>query len=455
MVPAVGQGRDNDLAVTKKALLDLGKRIDYSGAETLVMITPHGTVFRDGIGINGVEELEGDLSSFGAPQVKFTLSNDLSYAHAIKSSAEKTGVTAALINASAAARYGVPTTLDHGITAPLYFLREAGVDIPLVHISMGLLPRLKLYDFGVALREAAWDLDKRVAVVASSDLSHRLTPDAPNGYHAAGKEFDELLVSLTGAGDVEGICALDEELTENAGECGLRAIIMMLGALDGSEIKSEVLSYEGPFGVGYLVASLRPGAKNISRRFQDKLAYAALDKLDKKRALESLPVRLAREVLEHYYNGQKEHLYDIAQVPQELSGCRAGVFVSLKKHGQLRGCIGTISPVQNSIAEEIAANAVSAAVRDPRFNPVVRAELRELDISVDIMAEPEPVADITELDPKRYGVIVSSGSRRGLLLPDLEGIDTSAEQVAAAKQKAGLEPHEKVNLERFEVVRYK
>lgn len=142
-----------------------------------------------------------------------------------------------------------------------------------------------------------------------------------------------------------------------------------------------------------------------------------------------------------------------AELPPELSG-RAGVFVSLKKNGQLRGCIGTFLPVQDNIAAEIIHNAVSAGANDPRFWPVKPDEMEKLTVSVDVLSEPETIDSLNDLDPRRYGVIVARGQRRGLLLPDLEGIDTAEEQIAIARQKAGIEPEEPVGLYRFYVTRY-
>ncbi len=133
---------------------------------------------------------------------------------------------------------------------------------------------------------------------------------------------------------------------------------------------------------------------------------------------------------------------------------RAGVFVSLHKRGALRGCIGTLEPTSVNAAEEIMQNAISAATRDPRFPPVQASELDELEISVDVLSAPEPIESIAQLDPKRYGVIVQSGWRRGVLLPDLEGIDTAEYQVQIARRKAGISSHEPVELYRFEVKRY-
>jgi AmmeMemoRadiSam system protein A len=135
---------------------------------------------------------------------------------------------------------------------------------------------------------------------------------------------------------------------------------------------------------------------------------------------------------------------------------KAGVFVSIHlKNGDLRGCIGTFEPQQKNVAKEVIANAVSAATRDPRFEPVSPDELDSLEYSVDVLTHPEPIKDESQLDPKKYGVIVEAGWRRGLLLPDLEGVDTAAYQIDISRQKAGISPNEPVKLYRFEVRRYK
>ncbi|MFH1084567.1 MAG: AmmeMemoRadiSam system protein A [Chloroflexota bacterium] len=163
-------------------------------------------------------------------------------------------------------------------------------------------------------------------------------------------------------------------------------------------------------------------------------------------------VQLARRTIEEYIRHRKR----IAP-PDKLAvemAQRAGVFVSLHRLGDLRGCIGTIEPVQGNVAEEIIANAISAAARDPRFQPLRPDELGDLDISVDVLAEPESIASLAELDPKIYGVIVASGGRRGLLLPDLEGVDTPEYQVSIALRKAWIRPDEPYQMYRFRVIRY-
>jgi AmmeMemoRadiSam system protein A len=161
-------------------------------------------------------------------------------------------------------------------------------------------------------------------------------------------------------------------------------------------------------------------------------------------------VLLARQAIESNLKGEPSPMAE-----DELSAqAAAGVFVSLKKGGALRGCIGTIFPVTGSLAEEVSQNAVSAATRDPRFPPMAPAELEQVDVSVDVLTTPEPIGSPDELDPSRYGVIVQSGHRKGVLLPDLPGIDTVEKQLGIAKQKAGIGLDEECELLRFEVVRY-
>ncbi|NLV74398.1 MAG: AmmeMemoRadiSam system protein A [Chloroflexi bacterium] len=163
-------------------------------------------------------------------------------------------------------------------------------------------------------------------------------------------------------------------------------------------------------------------------------------------------VQLARRTIERYIR-EHEVLAEPAELTPEMRE-RAGAFVSLHRGGQLRGCIGTIEPTRPNAAQEIIRNAISAAVHDPRFAPLRADELDSLEISVDLLGAAEPIESLDQLDPKRYGVIVSFGNRRGLLLPDLEGVDTPQYQVQIALQKAGIRPSERYQLKRFEVHRF-
>ena len=235
----------------------------------------------------------------------------------------------------------------------------------------------------------------------------------------------------------------------------------MAGASDQTEVKVKQLSYEGPFGVGYGVCTFEAVGENSARNFRQQFEEKERLRLAGLREKEDVYVRLARRTIEKYIiSGRKLQMQgDLPrelrkEMPEEMFERRAGAFVSIRKDGQLRGCIGTIQAVQSCLGEEIIENAVSASVRDPRFSPIEPEELESLVISVDVLGETEKISSPEELDTERYGVIVTKGRRRGLLLPNLEGIDTVEEQIAIAKQKAGIGAREEVELERFEVVRH-
>ena len=227
----------------------------------------------------------------------------------------------------------------------------------------------------------------------------------------------------------------------------------MAGALDRKSVTAEALSYEGPFGVGYGVAYFTVTGRDDARDFGEQLQNFTKKKMADRKAAEDPYVKLARKSIESYV--KTGEIADMpTDIPSEITNQRAGAFVSLKKDGRLRGCIGTFLPVQQNLAMEIWGNAISACSRDPRFDPVEEDELPDLVYSVDVLSAPEPISSPSELDPKVYGVIVSCGSRRGLLLPDLAGVDTVEEQISIARQKGGIRPDEKISLQRFRVVRH-
>lgn len=450
IVPEIGKQRVSDVQPTVDGMHRLAEELTASQPDTVIFLTPHGNVFADAISALGQPQLEGSLAAFGGRHNWTGLKNDLPLLAEIARRTGEEGIPFVIIDQEIAIRHKMNPHLDHGILVPWYYLQEAGLsEVNLIIISIAYISRLDLYRFGTILQQAAQQMGRRAAILASGDMSHRLKDDGPYQYHPDGPLFDRTINRLLAAGDVEGIMGIPKSLGDNAGECGFRSIVIMLGSLDGLEFEPHIFSYEGPFGVGYLTAGFTPGAprssllpvlKNRQRQQQEQL-----------RSQESLPVKWARLVLESHVNNQLR-----PELPAEmvyLHNQRAGAFVSLKKQGQLRGCIGTISPAYGNLADEIAGNAVGAASHDPRFLPVEPYELDELEYSVDILGQPEPCRR-EELDPKRYGVIVSQGNRRGLLLPDLEGVDTVEQQLAIALQKAGIRRDENYSIERFEVNRY-
>jgi len=451
IIPYIGGERLQDVKSTVTAMKAMAEQMAQSHPETVVFFTPHGNVFADCITALVEPRLYGDFSLFGIRQEGQTYRNDLELLSEIGRLCSDADITMLAIDEGLAGKYNLQKNLDHGILVPLYYLQEAGChDIEIIALSVAYLPLLELYQTGLIIRQAAQRLGRRVAIVASGDMSHHLKSEGPYSYHPDGPRFDRLMQDMLARGDVSGILELDEGMRNNAGECGYRSVVMMLGALDGLSFESQVFSYEGPFGVGYLVAGFKPGTEarvSILEQEQEKQSQA----IQQKRREESMPVRWARMVLEEYVRNHK--LPALPDEMEELKKKQAGVFVSLKKKGQLRGCIGTISATQPDLAQEIAANAVSAGMKDYRFAPLKAEELPDLVYSVDILGEPEP-ASREQLNPKEYGVIVSSGRKRGLLLPDLEGVDTVDQQLQIALQKAGISEKESYSIERFKVTRY-
>jgi AmmeMemoRadiSam system protein A len=343
--------------------------------------------------------------------------------------------------------------LDHGTMVPLYFINQKHTHYRLVRVSLSGLSFLAHYQLGKLIGDLAAESDEPIVYIASGDLSHKLTEDGPYGFSPEGPVFDSALVKAMENADFMRFMTFREEQCEHAAECGLRSFILMAGALDGKRISSRLLSYEGPFGVGYAVASYQVEGVDDTRHFDQILMAQEADILRQRKATEDSYVQLARKALETYVQSQMT-LEAPLDLPEEMTRARAGVFVSLKLNQRLRGCIGTIMPTRDSIAEEIIQNAISAGCQDPRFDPVNTTELSGLIYSVDVLMPPERVPSKTALDPKKYGVIVSTANRRGLLLPDLEGIDTVDEQLRIALRKAGIRDTEPYTIERFEVIRH-
>ncbi len=452
VVPEVGGKEGEKVAATARAMERLAHLIKETNPEVLVAVTPHGHVFSDAVTITALDTLEGDLSQFGAPRVTVKYNADLEGARCIREACRVQDLSCALLNQEVLLSYRFSPKLDHGLVVPFSFIEKAGWRGKIIPVNMGLLPYEELYHFGKILRDVLNKLERKWVLLISGDLSHRLSPNAPAGYSPSGAVFDEIIRQCVREADVKRIFNLSQELIEEAGECGLRPLVIGLGAMDGYEVKGEELSYEAPFGVGYLVAKFELMLPNKRRELVEELINERKAKIARIQKSESPPVKLARASILHYL---KEGKY--LKVPEEFKHLleeRAGVFVSLKKHGQLRGCIGTIEPAQPSLGQEIIHNAVSAALHDPRFAPVELEEMDEITISVDVLANPEKIKGPEQLDPKKYGVIVSSGRKRGLLLPDLPGVDTVEEQVRIAREKAGIRPGEPISLERFMVTRY-
>ena len=447
IVPSVGRGQEREVQTTIDAYRAAVQQVAAWNPEVLIVTSPHCVMYTDYFHISPGKGASGDMSAFGAPQTRLTVEYDGELRDEVIRQAEAANVRAGTLGER-------DPSLDHGTFLPLYFIQEAGVNCPILRIGLSGFSPLEHYRLGQCIARAVDKLGRRAVFVASGDLSHKLKDDGPYGYAPEGPVFDRRVTQAMASGDFLQFLTMDAGLCDRAAECGLRSFQIMAGALDGLAVDAKLLSYEGTFGVGYGVAVFTVTGPDGNRRFAAQCEEMERTRLAERKAAEDPWVRLARLSLETFVRTGKPLDALPGGLPDEMTDRSAGTFVSLHAHGQLRGCIGTTGPTRSNVAWEIVQNAVSACSRDPRFVPVRADELDSLEYSVDVLGEPEAVSSPTELDVKKYGVIVSCGGRRGLLLPDLEGVDTVEQQIDIARQKGGISSRERYTLERFEVVRH-
>jgi AmmeMemoRadiSam system protein A/AmmeMemoRadiSam system protein B len=447
IVPEVGRGEEMKVDKTIQSYHVVAKTIAKLKPDTIIITSPHSITYSDYFHISPGKKARGNFGNFRAKEVSFQVNYDEEFVMSLEACAEREGIEAGTLGEK-------DPELDHGTMVPLYFINQYYKDYELVRIGLSGLSLPLHYRLGKCTSKTAEKLDRRIVFVASGDLSHKLKDDGPYGFAQEGVDFDEQIIEAMKKGDFLKFLEFNPDFCESAAECGLRSFIIMAGALSGKAVEANFLSYEGTFGVGYGVCEYKIIGEAQNRNFDEIFTQRQKELARELQKQEDPYVHLARQSLETYIStGQYAKLPE--GLPEDMTNRKAGVFVSLKKHGSLRGCIGTISPVTESIAKEILRNAVSAAAEDPRFAPVTEDELDELIYSVDVLSPAEPIKSMEELDVKRYGVIVTSGRKRGLLLPNLEGVDTIEQQVSIARKKAGIYNNEKVSLERFEVVRHK
>lgn len=447
LLPEVGGGREREIAATDRAMRTAAETVAAWQPDVIIVSSPHTILYRDYFHIAPGDGAVGDMSRFGAPEVRIQASYDTLLREEIIRRAEAEGLHAGTLGQR-------DSELDHGVLIPLYYLRKAGVRCPIVRMGLSGFSPLDHYRLGKCVQDAVNALGRRAVFLASGDLSHKLKADGPYGYAPEGPQFDDAVTRTMASGDFLEFLTIDPALCERAAECGLRSFQVMAGALDGLIVESQLLSHEGTFGVGYAIALFPVTGRDDSRCYEKDYLLAKNDRLATRKASEDPWVKLARRSLETYVKTGQRLTSLPEDLPAEMTTQQAGAFVSLHKNGQLRGCIGTIAPTCDNLAWEIVQNAVSACSRDPRFSPVRPDELDELEYSVDVLGAPELVDSPAALDPKTYGVIVSCGGRRGLLLPDLDGVDSVEAQLSIALQKGGIRENETYKIERFKVVRH-
>ena len=450
IIPTIGQGREGEIAATVRAYHETMRAAAEMRPDTIVIISPHATAYDDFFHISPGAGAEGNFAAFGHPEISIGIEYDEEFVRVLSSTASEQNIPAGTLGEKNPA-------LDHGTMIPLFFLSEYLGDAPTKFVRIGIagLPAHTHALLGQAIAATAERLGRRTICIASGDLSHRLMEGGANGFAPEGAEFDELCTAFMKTGDFLSLLQIPGSFAEAAGHCGLNGLWVLAGALDRAATDAKLHSYEAPFGVGYAVASFTVMGRDAGTDYAARLVRAEDAAIAELRAAEDDYVRLARMSIEHFV---RTHSFASlpSDLPQELIEKRAGAFVSIKKYGKLRGCIGTFLPAQKTLAEEIFYNAVSAAAHDGRFEPIEEHELNRLVYSVDVLSMPEPIESAAQLNPKIYGVIVKSltDNRRGLLLPDLAGIDTAEDQIAIAREKARIQPKEAIALARFTVERH-
>ena len=403
-VPEIGRGEERRCQASLDAYQEIAGRLVRAEVETVILISPHASLIKDGITLLTEDAIQGNFAQFGASNVRVSLASD--------------AMIIAQFHKDLPGVVPIQGPIDHGALIPLYFLIKEGWNGKVVLLGM---PLERPEEYGSRIGQILNKQPGRYALIASGDLSHRLKEDGPYGFDSAGPEFDQAVLKALQS-DPKKLTKLPVDLVERAGECGYRSLRLALAAKEGAP---EVLSYEDTFGVGYMVADL----------------YHA----------SPLP-QWARRCLRAYLEHKDLETLKIPDSPE--FAVRRGCFVTLKQNGRLRGCIGTTEPWQENLASEIQHNALAAGTEDPRFRPVQGHELDTVSFTVDVLGELEKIEGPEYLDPWRYGVVVRQRGKSGLLLPHLEGIDTVSDQVSIAKQKAGISSEEAIELWRFEVKRY-
>ncbi len=422
IIPEVGRGKEQEASKTIEGMKQLARKTAQMAPDTLVILTPHSHS-RGVLTVASNHHWNGNLSQFGCADVQLTIQSNTSLVNKIS---EEIGLSRKNLE------------MDHGTLVPLYYIQKEHEVFSIVLIGVGPSQSDALLSVSQSLGDLFRKQDEKILILASGDLSHRLKQDGPYGLHPSGPLFDQLVVKAFREKDLDQLKSIEPQIRENAAECGLNPFLAANEMVKGLDREIDLLSYEGPFGVGYLTAFIHCNQ------------------------VEHHPyVQVAREAIRQYVTAGKKidperDLVEIMEKTWLKENLRkqAGTFVSLHVHGKLRGCIGTMMPAYQNLIDEIIQNAIAAAVQDPRFPSLEPEELSSLSVKVDILGEMEVVESTSDLDPRNYGVMVEADYKRGVLLPDLDGVDTVAQQLEIAKQKAGIGQNEDMTVYRFQVKRF-
>ena len=329
LVPEVGKGAETMIQTTVNAYDKAMKEVADLKPDVIILTSPHAPAYADYFQISGGEWGKATFEKFGAPEVEVGADYDVNLIKALVRICREIDFPAGILG-------GEGQTLDHGTMVPLYCLQRYTKDIPIVRIGLSALSSLEHYQMGMHIKEAVEHLHRNAVFIASGDLSHKLKPDGPYGFDADGPRFDKLVMGLLEEAKFDKLLEFDLSFAKRAAECGLKSFQIMAGALDRTAVKPKVLSYQGVTGVGYGIVSFKSPRENERRNFAEKLIAKRKAAIDAARAAEDPYVHLARMAIENYLS-TGEHILPGEGLPDEIKTETAGVFVSLKKEGELRG----------------------------------------------------------------------------------------------------------------------
>lgn len=462
----VGGDQSKRVEGTIEAYRQVAIAIKQLQPDLIVIISPHGPIFTDAIAVYNMPNYVGNMKSFGEFTLNYQYSKDQDFIEALVKASNAVNGYYYPLSEDQFNKFQHTPLLDHGVTVPLHFILGETSQIKIVAMSYGSLSYVELLKNGEILKDVAKASMKKVVIIASGDMSHALSNKGPYKFHESGPWFDQIMCENITKQKPYAIFSESEDKLSNAAECGLRSYAIMMGAFNKTNLTSNLIHYEGPFGVGYLLASFT--ATDIS--LEDSIAQIE-DEANKKnaqrRANAHLFVQIATETIQTFVNERRvpkityqdstiqinDKKFD-GESNREILNARHGVFVSIKKQGTLRGCIGTIMPTQKNTLDEIVKNAISACSKDYRFDPISSDELDALLISVDVLSELSRVEDVNALTPATQGVVVTCKDKMGVLLPNLEGINTVAEQLKIASNKGGFTVDDIEEIQSFTVERF-
>ena len=437
----IGKGKEEVVQKTIDSYREVAKEIKEINPETIVIISPHAQMYSDWFHIISKEKIKGSMENFKRDDIHFEENNDLELLNTLNEITKKNSFPSGKIDRGT-------QILSHGEMVPLYFIEKEWKDFKVMVVGLSGLPLIKHYELGIYLNQAIEKLGRKVVLIASGDLAHTLKEDGPYGFQEYSPIYEKEIENIIKEADFKKLMQYKPSILEKIGDCGHRSFTIMAGCMDQKEVKTKIYSHEDATGIGYLVASITPEEESLERDFLNQTLTEEKERIQNIIKKEDKYISLARNTINNYVKNKTK---TEGKYPKKN---HYGVFVSIMEHNQLRGCIGTIIPVRNSIEAEIVENAIEAATKDPRFTPIQEEELEYLEIHVDILKKPVVAKSIYELDPKKYGIIVLTNTKRGILLPNLEGIDEAEEQLKVALRKANISENEKYIIEKFEVERH-